>query len=186
MLVGRGVRHSQLVDNFLRPLDPLQQRGRQPQWENNSRHLRLREIGSSHRFPSHPLPSPIIPLPSAVVNDSAVTAGHVRARSPIRTAARKSVVGSPKPKIKSPPVQNKSPPVQVKSPPISKMDRIQSPPPNSSMEMLKAVTATYADQMQSAGSKIASDHAPHKAEVTSPPKRPARPLVLDSRYFPIR
>jgi hypothetical protein len=145
-------------------------------------------------------PLPILysqfPLPSAVVNSSAVTAGHVRTRSPIRTAARKSVVGSPKPKIKSPPVQVKSPPVQVKSspvqlksppvqvksPPISKLDRIKSPPPNSRMKMLKAVTATYADQMESAGSKIASDHAPHKPEVMSPPKRPARPLVLDSRY----
>jgi hypothetical protein len=148
------------VDNFLCPLDPLQRHGKQPQWENNFLHLHLREIGTTY-------PSLFLPSSCAVINDSAVTAGHVRARSPVRTPARKSVVGSPKPKIKSPPVQIKSPPVQAKSPPIAKLDRIKSPPLNSRMEVLKAVTATYADQMESAGSKIASDHAPRKPEVMS-------------------
>src|ERR1700736_5062019 len=144
--------------------------------------------------------------------------GHVRAKSPVRTPARKSVVGSPK-AIKSPPPPSRiepsksepansgvrkiefvqgalqsmhldrkravmptpangkgvamsihaemtSPPPSVKSPPPS----MRSPSP-SKAELPRAVT--YADQMESAQSKISSDHAPPQPDWTgiSPPKR---------------
>src|ERR1700694_4518970 len=86
--------------------------------------------------------------------------GHVRVKSPVRTPARKSVVGSPKRVTTSP-------------------TRIKSPPP---VEHVKS--STYADQMDSTKSKIASDHAPPKPEGWNPPvkRSPVKFLGSDSRY----
>ena len=79
-------------------------------------------------------------------NDSSMCVGRVRARSPIRTPARKSVVGSPRAKTSLPPIEH--------------------------VEMVKKIVgSTYADQMTFIRSKISSDHAPPKPDGVVSPKR---------------
>ena len=112
-------------------------------------------------------------------DSSTISAGRVRAKSPIRTPARKSIVGSPRSKTSLPPVE---PLVQHTIDIVKSAEKIKD----------IVVGSTYADQMARARSRISSDHAPPKPEgVVSPKTSPAKSAVppsqsLDeSRYFPI-
>src|SRR5271156_6265812 len=92
-----------------------------------------------------------------------MTAGRVPARSPIRTSARKSVVGSSSSRSNSPVRRGFAPPT--------------------------VLGATYADQMVASTSKIASEHAPPKpVELSSPKQSPkkSRSGLDSSQYFSLR
>lgn len=113
-----------------------------------------------------------------IVDKSSISIRRVCARSPIRTPARKSVVGSPRIKPSLHPVE---PLVQ------HTIDLVKS------AEKTKdtVVGSTYADQMARVKSKISSDHAPPKPDVVVSPKTsPAKSAVPpsqslgDSRYVP--
>lgn len=87
-----------------------------------------------------------------------MTVGRVRAKSPVRTPARKSVVGSPRPKVMTPTVVVVPPPMVA-----------------AGVEGPQDVGTTYADQMARTKSAIYSDHAPSKPPgVASPTKSPAK------------
>jgi hypothetical protein len=120
-----------------------------------------------------------VPFHNKFVDNSPISVGRVRARSPIRTPARKSVVGSPRTKTSLPPVE---PLVQHTIDIVKSAEKIKD----------IVVGSTYADQMARAKSKISSDHAPPKPEgIDSPKTSPEKSHVSPSQsldnnpYFPI-
>lgn len=97
--------------------------------------------------------------PGFHVDNSSMTVGRVRAKSPVRTPARKSVVGSPRPKVTTPTVVVIPPPMVA----------------TTGVEETKDVGTTYADQMARTKSTIYSDFAPSKPPgVASPTKSPTK------------
>ena len=123
---------------------------------------------------------------------SATTTGTARARSPIRTPARKSVVGSPRAKPTSPPRQrphNTIAPVerqttyaeQMASTGATYADQMVSSIGKGTTYTDQMTGTTYADQMARVKSKISSEHAPEKPEgVPSPKKSPTKVTVPSS------
>lgn len=116
-------------------------------------------------------------LHNMLADKSSISIRRVPARSPIRTPARKSVVGSPRIKPSLHPVE---PLVQHAIGLLKSAEKTQ-----------ENVGSTYADQMARVKSKISSDHAPPKPDgVVSPKTSPAKSAVPpsqtlgDSRYIP--
>ena|SRR5579859_280781 len=115
----------------------------------------------------------------------------VGARSPIRTPARKSVVGSPRAKPTSPPRQRSLPAIE----PVAKQatygeqttstgatfaDHMASSIEKGPTHADQMAGATYADQMARINSHINSEHAPPKPEGMPSPKRSPVKVAMHS------
>jgi len=108
-----------------------------------------------------------------VTSSSPASVGTVHARSPIRTAARKSVVGSPRSRHSLPSPQRPPPAIGPFEKPGTYANEMASKGSTYADQMVPSVDngATYADQMARVKSILSNDPASPKSGVSSSPTK---------------